>query len=69
VQSLHNVHVLRLLVADREAQLRPSLLAGTEIPWRRVRRVRRVRRWVGHRIVSLGAWIAADRTAQPAWSR
>ena len=62
MQSLHNVHVLRLLVADREAQLRPSLLAGTEIPRRRVRR------WVGHRIVSLGAWIAADRTAQPAWS-
>lgn len=66
MQSLHNVHVLCLLVADREAQLRPSLLAGTEVPWRRVRRVRR---WVGHRIVSLGAWIAADRSAQPAWSR
>lgn len=62
MQSLHNVHVLRLLVADREAHLRSGLVPGSGLPWRRARR------WVGRRIVSLGAWIAAERTTTPAWA-
>lgn len=63
MQSLHNVHVLRLLVADREARLRPNLISGSDLRWCVVRR------WVGLRIVSVGAWIAAERTTQPALAR
>jgi hypothetical protein len=63
VQSLQNVHVLRLLVAEREAALRPRLLAGPVHPRRQVRR------WLGGGLVSIGSWIAAEPTAQPARAR
>jgi len=63
VQNMHTVHVLRVLVIEREASLR-RILAGTG-----ERSERRLRRWLGRRLVSLGAWVAAEQGAQPAWAR
>ena len=60
---MHNVHVLRVLVMDREASLRRILVASGN------RSERRLRRWIGRRLVALGAWVAAEQTAQPAWAR
>ncbi len=63
MQNMHNVHVLRVLVMDREASLRRILVASGN------RSERRLRRWIGRRLVALGAWVAAEQTAQPAWAR
>jgi hypothetical protein len=63
MQSLQNVHVLRLFVAEREAILRGTLLGG------RSRARRRVRRWLGRQLVSLGAWVAAEPAGRAAWAR
>ena len=63
MQNMHTVHVLRVLVIEREASLR-RILAGTG-----ERSERRLRRWLGRRLVSLGAWVAAEQSAQPAWAR
>jgi hypothetical protein len=63
VQSFQSVHVLRLLVTERETNLRRTLTEG------RVRPARHVRRVVGRRLVHLGAWLAAEPATKPAWAR
>lgn len=63
MQNMHNVHVLRVLVIEREASLRRILGASGNRP------ERRLRRWIGRRLVALGARVAAEQTAQPAWAR
>jgi hypothetical protein len=63
MQSFQSVHVLRLLVTEREAILRRTLIE------RRVRPMRRVRRILGRQLVSLGAWLAAEQATKPAWAR
>lgn len=63
MQSLQNVHVLRLFVTEREETLRRTLLGG------RGRARRRVRRWLGRQLVSVGARIAAEPAAHSALAR
>ena len=63
MQNMHNVHVLRVLVMEREASLHRILVASGD------RWERHLRRWIGRRLVALGAWVAAEQTAQPAWAR
>ena len=62
MQNMHNVHVLRVLVMEREASLRRILVASGD------RSDRRLRRWIGRRLVALGAWVGAEQAAQPAWA-
>ena len=64
MQSLQNVHVLRQMASEREAQLR-----RTSLPVARDRSRRPVRRWVGRQLVRLGAWVAAEPTMRPARAR
>jgi hypothetical protein len=59
MMSLQNVLVLCELVMDREARLHGSLHVARERP---------LRRWLGRRLVAIGAWVAAEPT-QPAWAR
>jgi hypothetical protein len=63
MQSLQNVHVLRVFVSEREETLRRTLLGG------RGRTRRRVRRWLGRQLVSLGARVAAEPAGHPALAR
>lgn len=54
MQSLQSVHVVRLFVTEREAELRRTLVTGSSRP------MRQGRRWLGRQLVSLGAWVAAE---------
>jgi hypothetical protein len=51
---MDNIHLLRQLASEREAQLR----RGTAVH-RRVRS-RSIRRRIGEELVRLGAWVAAE---------
>jgi hypothetical protein len=64
VPSFQNVHVLRQMAKEREAELRrTTLLVGRE------RSGRPVRRWVGLQLVRTGVWLANDPTMRPARAR
>jgi hypothetical protein len=51
MHSLQDVHAMRELVMEREARLRGSVHVLLERP---------LRRWLGRRLVAIGAWIAAE---------
>jgi hypothetical protein len=65
VQSNLDLRVVLLLIEEREARLRRTNLFVNEGKHAR----RAVRRWVGRRLVRLGAWVAADPTMRPARAR
>jgi hypothetical protein len=62
VQSFQSVDVLLLLVTEREASLRNPLTEVRGGPTPRIRRI------LGRQLVSLGAWLAAEPAAIPAWA-
>ncbi len=64
MQGLQNLEVLCQMATEREAQLRRSVI---QVGHRNARRL--VRRWLGRRLMSLGARVAADPTLQPALAR
>lgn len=64
MQSQHDLHVLRQLTSEREAQLHYTIPAMSRPPAGRP-----VRRWLGGLIVRLGAWVAAEPTLRPAPAR
>ena len=59
MHSLQDVHAMRELVMEREARLRGCVHRAREYP---------LRRWLGRRLVAIGAWIAAE-PMQPALAR
>jgi hypothetical protein len=63
VQSLLDLNVLRSMTVDREARLRRTTHLASERPRRRVRR------WVGHRLMRLGARLAAEPILRPVRAR
>lgn len=64
MHSQQNIHVLRQLVADREAQLHSAgVSVGSGLPRRHVRR------WAGTQLVRLGAWVASEPGLRPATAR
>jgi hypothetical protein len=64
VQGLQNLEVLCQMATEREALLRRSVIPAGH---RNARRL--VRRWLGQRLMSIGARVAADPAPQPALAR
>ncbi len=64
VQTLQNVHVVRLMAREREASLR-----RTSLLVRRGRTDRPVRRWLGRQLVRTGTWLANEQPMRPARAR
>ena len=64
MQSNLTLIVLRLFEWEREARLRRTHLLVSEHS-----RTRRVRRWIGRRLVRIGAWLAGDPTFKPVRAR
>ncbi|MGH2417320.1 MAG: hypothetical protein ACRDFY_03215 [Candidatus Limnocylindria bacterium] len=63
MHSLQDLHVLRQLTGEREAQLHHAIPAA-----RRSSR-RSARRRLGFQLVRLGAWVAAEPAMRPAPAR
>ncbi|HEX2883734.1 MAG TPA: hypothetical protein VHQ42_04100 [Candidatus Limnocylindria bacterium] len=64
MQSVQNVHVLRQLAKEREAELRrTTLLVGVG------HQRRPLRRWIGRQLVRTGTWLANDPTMRPVRAR
>ena len=61
MQGLQNVQLLRQMAMEHEARLRrhPARVTGSHP-------MNLVRRWLGGRLVRLGAWVGTDPTMRPA---
>ena len=64
MQSNLTLTMLRLFEWEREARLRRTHLLVSERT-----ATRRVRRWIGRRLVRIGAWLAGDPTLKPVRAR